>query len=273
MAWWLVLSYFGLIYLFTLTYWRIRCETGLALQWAFPVSEQYQMLLNLFGSKAFIGKGDDFASLTLLSAGRFLSRGYLPLVTAYSVESFRLGREAGVSRSHLAGAMGAAVVLGSVFYMVMQLSTAYFWGQNILEGGTTGGGQRVGSAIFAFRRLADYEARPGGPAGGERWAMAWGFAATIALSALRHRFLRFPLHPMGFVIGVTRGYRTWGMMMIAAIVKAAVLRIGGVRLYRRTIPLFLGIVLGHFVVAGMIWGTFASFGGERVRRAYPVWFG
>jgi hypothetical protein len=273
MDWWLILPYFGLIYLFTITYWRIRCETGLALQWAFPVSQQYQMLLDLFGSKAFIGRGNSFASLTMLSAGRFLSRGYLPLVSAYSVESFRLGTDAGIRRSHLAGVMGAAVILGTLFYVVMQLHTAYFWGQNVLEGGVTRGGQRVGSAIYAFGQLAHFQERPAGPVSGRAWAMAWGLAATVLLSALRHRFLRLPLHPLGFVIGVTRGYRTWGMMIIAGLVKAAALRIGGVRLYRRLIPLFLGIVIGHFVVAGMIWGTLASFGGERVRRAYPVWFG
>ena len=89
---------------------------------------------------------------------------------------------------------------------------------------------------------------------------------------LRHRFLRFPLHHLGFIIGTTRGYRAWGGLLIAAIVKALAVRVGGVGLYRRLIPAAIGVVLGHFVLAGGVWSLAAVFGGEAFRR-YRVWFG
>ena len=69
-----------------------------------------------------------------------------------------------------------------------------------------------------------------------------------------------------------RGYRTWASLGLAAIAKALALKIGGVGLYRRLIPAALGIVIGHFVMAGGLWSIVGSFGGEAF-RAYQVWFG
>jgi len=45
-----------------------------------------------------------------------------------------------------------------------------------------------------------------------------------------------------------------------------------VSLYRRLVPAAIGVVLGHFVVAGGLWSIAALFGGEAFRR-YQVWFG
>jgi hypothetical protein len=43
------------------------------------------------------------------------------------------------------------------------------------------------------------------------------------------------------------------------------------RSYHKLLPFFLGVAFGHFVVAGMLWGSFSAFGGEAF-RGYVVWF-
>jgi hypothetical protein len=55
------------------------------------------------------------------------------------------------------------------------------------------------------------------------------------------------------------------------IVKSAVLRLGGMRLYRQLLPFFLGLVLGHYFTAGVVWGSLSLI--NDMYRRYGVWFG
>ena len=44
----------------------------------------------------------------------------------------------------------------------------------------------------------------------------------------------------------------WCPFLIAWLLKSTIVRYGGQRLYRRLIPLFLGLVLGNYVI-GCVW--------------------
>lgn len=90
--------------------------------------------------------------------------------------------------------------------------------------------------------------------------MAGGAAITAGLMVLRYRFPEWPLHPIGFAAGpVYPVNRVVFPLFIAWAIKSAVVRIGGVRAYRSGRPFFIGLILGHFVGAGisfivdMIW--------------------
>ncbi len=278
-AWWwaagmspvTVLLFFGLVFVFALSYSRLRCEAGVPLQWAFPVTEQYRIPMAFFGSKAF-HTNHSFQNLTLMSVAWFIPRGYLSGLGAYQFEGLELAEQSKVSRDVMRTTLFLAVVLGTLISFVVQLSAYYQFGANFLEGGSHSGGMRVSSATYAFKMLARYSRSHEAPNTSESIAVVWGLLATLSLTFLRHQFLSFPIHPLGFVLGTVRGYRTWAALLLAAIVKALALRIGGVGLYRRLIPGALGVVLGHFVMAGGIWSIVGAFGGEAF-RAYQVWFG
>ena len=80
---------------------------------------------------------------------------------------------------------------------------------------------------------------------------AAGAAAMLALTWLRHRFLWWPLHPIGFPVGGTyMMFFAWSSMFIAWLLKLVILRYGGSALYRRLRPLFLGMVLGQVTSHG-----------------------
>ena len=83
---------------------------------------------------------------------------------------------------------------------------------------------------------------------------------------------QFPLHPMGYAMVTAYGDPLWGAFLVAWTVKVSVTRLGGIGLYRRLVPMFLGVTLGHFFTAGILWGALASLGAE-VFRGYGVWFG
>jgi hypothetical protein len=59
--------------------------------------------------------------------------------------------------------------------------------------------------------------------------------------------------------------------MLVWMIKTLILRIGGMRMYRKLIPLFLGIVIGHFFVAGVVWGSISIY--NEMYRYYVVHFG
>lgn len=271
MALWPALGIFFLVFTFTLSYSRLRAEAGVPIAWAYPVTEQHRVLYALFGSAPFEVNGS-FRNLTIMSLGWFVSRGYLTELGAYQFEGLDLSRRSEVSRREMVGTLLLAVVIGALASFAMQLHTYYQYGLNFLEGGVHSGGMRASSAAYAFKMLEGFAKSHDAPNLGENLAALWGVVATVGLMALRRAFPAFPIHPLGFVLGTVRGYRTWASLGLAAIAKALALKIGGVGLYRRLIPAALGIVIGHFVMAGGLWSIVGSFGGEAF-RAYQVWFG
>jgi len=263
--------FLGLILLGALTYARVRAQAGLPALWAFPCDQSTLMITDVFGSKLLKQFGG-VRNLTVFYMSWFLARGYLPNLSAYHFEGLHVARQSGIRHKEMIATLLLALVFGMAVSYWAQLDTYYAFGANFLEGGTHTGGTRVTAAIRGFTMLED-AAGPGiKPNLGKTIAILWGFTATIILTMLRLRFLRFPLHHLGFIIGTTRGFKVWGALLLVAIVKSLAVRIGGIGLYRRLIPGAIGVVLGHFVLAGGLWSIIAVFGGEAF-RAYQVWFG
>jgi hypothetical protein len=72
---------------------------------------------------------------------------------------------------------------------------------------------------------------------------------TVALMAMKMHFLGRPLHPVALPIACA-----WIMdaylpaVFIAWLIKAAIMRYGGLRLHRLALPFFLGLIVGSAVV-------------------------
>ena len=60
--------------------------------------------------------------------------------------------------------------------------------------------------------------------------------------------------------------------MTVWVAKTLILRYGGMRLYKQTVPFFLGLALGHFATAGIVWGIVGVLSGDAV-QGYNVYFG
>jgi len=69
---------------------------------------------------------------------------------------------------------------------------------------------------------------------------------------LRTYFSFCPFHPAGYVIGSSNwtGGWLWFSIFVNWLIKSILLRLGGIRLYRRAYPIFLGLVLGEFIIGG-----------------------
>jgi len=72
-----------------------------------------------------------------------------------------------------------------------------------------------------------------------------GVSVMAVLTLLRHRFPGWPLHPIGFAIMETLAIRrTIFSIFLVWLTKLILFRVGGIQLYRRGQPLFLGILVG-----------------------------
>ena len=78
-----------------------------------------------------------------------------------------------------------------------------------------------------------------------------GGGVMAMLLFLRHRFIWWPLHPIGFPIANTYTimWYGWFAIFLAWLVKSTVLRYGGPGTYRALMPFFLGLILGEFTTA------------------------
>jgi hypothetical protein len=176
-----------------------------------------------------------------------------------------------IKRSHLFAAVVFGLVAGVLIGYATHLTAYYTYGCNVLDGGTTQGGWRTRQALIEYERL---QARASGATPID-WAptiaRGVGFAVTSILLILRARCLRFPIHPMGLALAATFGYHTWFALFVAWLCKVLILRLGGARLYRTAAPAFLGLAVGHFVIAGAVWSLIGVFNEDAARR-YLVWF-
>ena len=92
-----------------------------------------------------------------------------------------------------------------------------------------------------------------------------GAAGTLLVAFMYHRLLWWPLHPIGCTTG-----SSWGIQMfllsifLGWLFKYIILKYGGLKAYRNTRPLFLGLILGEYVI-GAIWIIVGLFVGRGYR--------
>lgn len=100
-------------------------------------------------------------------------------------------------------------------------------------------------------------------------AAAFGAVILLALSALRQWFTWWPFHPIGYALATTSSLDYfWCPFFLAWVAKAVTLRYGGIQLYRRFLPFFLGLILGDYVVPSL-WGLGGMLTGNQQYMAFP----
>ena len=151
------------------------------------------------------------------------------------------------ARMTLAVAIAVIVVVGGSAY--------YAIASGYQTGAYNYGGIYSGYVRATFDKAVGYIRDPFGM---KRYLALWGLigVATTALNMLlRYIYPSFPLHPIGPVSATSYpANRTIFSIFFAWFAKAAILRIGGIGLYRKAAPYFFGMMLGYFVGVGISFG-------------------
>ncbi len=180
------------------------------------------------------------------------------------LEGFKIAERAPVSQKKMAIAMIVALLVATPVSFWAYLHLIYQHGAVRTEGYIIG----IGFETFE-RMLLPWLQQPHATDSIGLSFTAFASLFTLGLMFLRRQFIWFPFHPAGYALGLSAGMVwVWSAVCVGWIIKAVLLKFGGLRLYRKASPFFVGMILGDFLT-----GTFWSLVGAVFEiPVYRVWY-
>ena len=259
---------------FCVGYVRIRAETGIPMVWNYPLSQLKLSTVEVFGSDA-IGKKGEFRSQSVACSLTFLELGMHYSLVGAQLESYQLADEVGLRRSGMLRVVLLAIVVGLAASFWMHLTTYYDYGALVTEQATPQGGGRTMFAYWEYTRVTTWQTSPAPPDSGRQMAHLAGALITSVLVVLRYLWPHCPIHPLGYSMATApHGPVNWAPAFGAWLFKSTVLKLGGVRAYRRFLPAALGMALSHYFIAGIVFGIIAPLSPEahEALKSNVIWF-
>ncbi|MEZ8220301.1 hypothetical protein GG496_000468 [Candidatus Fervidibacteria bacterium JGI MDM2 JNZ-1-D12] len=249
MSWWLAMLFFAGYFLIAIGIARIRAQLGS------PVHDLHfsgpdRMLLFVSGSRNLSMR--DLCFLTIFGG---FNRAYRGHPMPHILEGMWLEKQLrdmqhrtrGTDKVEMRVAMKASVVgwlLGYGFGAWALLRASFQFGGRPWYG------------MEVFRQLDTYRYSPTGFGWASLFAILWGLTQTFLLSTLHNHF-NFPLHPAGFVVSGSWSMNLfWVSLFVAWLLKASLIRWGGLAMHRQATPFFMGLVLGDYLMGSFwsLWG-------------------
>lgn len=270
----LAIPFFLLVMFFALTYARIRAEAGVPQDFVYPYRLPQYMIINALGPRTMLGMGGA-RSVVILEVMSFLSRFHpTQIMTAFQTDILEISHQGRLQRRRLAAAVTLVFIAGMVFAFWGHFTTFYSLGLNVLEGNPRNADWRTFDTVGAFKDMVTRIETPTGPnTARTAWTIGGGLF-TLAMALARTVWLRFPLHPLGYVVALAYGPSTylWFPFLLVFLIKWALLKVGGIGSYRRLIPLFIGLVVGHYLFGGVAWPIISLFHDSAISQRYYTVF-
>ncbi len=225
-------------FLIALTVTRLRAEAGPPSHSLLFANPQ-DLMLATWGTRAF--RSGELTALALFFWFNRLNRNHpAPVI----MEGWRLTELIGAPFIKTAGLMSLMAVLSVVGCFALYPHLFY------REGAETRVGEVVWVGQDTFNRLAAWIGNPTLPDYWARSFVAGGFAFTLLLNTLYHRFPWWGLHPLGYLLGTSYAVDFyWLCLLIASTVKWLLLHYGGARTAQNATPFFIGLILGDSIVS------------------------
>jgi hypothetical protein len=227
------------------TWVRLRAETGLGF-FPYPLFLHQSIVVPL-GTAAFTPR-----EMIMIHAPHWAYHGggdSFEIVPGNALESMKIGDAAGLKMRPVILAMAAGFVVIVVLGAYLTLTGMYRYG--FLNTGP----RTIEHELNVYSwSLHDHFLNPAGSDVPGTIAMGAGALVTFLLGAMRLRFWWWPFHPIGYLAAHTWVmYMYWSPFMIGWIAKTLVVRYGGLRLYRATVPLAIGFIAGD-LMDEVLWG-------------------
>lgn len=240
---WVALLALGLSFSYMIAAARIRAETGNA--WLFgPDVDAYKLMTTTAGTSVYTG-----ADLTILAYLRsaIASFDLRCLSMPNQSDAYKMADLLGVHKRRLTVALLVAIALGTLISFAIALTIWYQYGA-----GAKTDTWRTYMGRQPFDQLSDALSTPVKTDLAGSLAVFAGFGITTTLMFLRSRFTWWVFHPVGYAMANTPTMgQVWMPFFIAWTIKVVVLRYGGIRLYRQSLPFFYGVIVGDFIAGGL----------------------
>jgi hypothetical protein len=240
---WFGLALIGGIVGYHVVWARLRAETGLGFL-IFPLQLQFIPRIP-FGTAAYRVK----EWVTTISARWAYTPGggsSFDVCAGNALETFKIADSAQMNKRRLSWVLLLGFVVALVVGIFVLLTGIYHYGWFGLEAYASGAlardAIRDGGRI-SFRLVTPWPPDPRGMT-----AMGVGAVFAVFLGMMRLRLWWWPFHPIGYMAATCWGmYWYWSAFLIGWAAKTVVLRYGGLRLYRATVPLAIGFIVGELL--------------------------
>ena len=189
--------------------------------------------------------------LSVFSMYFWFNRAYRSHQMPFQLEGFKMAERARINYTGIFWAMMIATVAGTIVAFWVILHLLYQYG----AASSTLGPPNV-PMIFGvepWSRMDGWLKAPEPPDMARLTAIIVGFCFTLLLNSLRMKLGWFPFHPVGYAVSSSWSmHLLWLPMFFAWIIKLVILRYGGLKLYRKALPFFLGVILGECIM-GSLW--------------------
>ncbi|MBD3182224.1 hypothetical protein GF312_08025 [Candidatus Poribacteria bacterium] len=236
MYWWVIPMYFGIYYIMGISITRVRAQLGPPTHEMFQATPQ-KVLVDVLGTRRL-----GVPTLTSFAMLWGFNRGYRAHPMPHVLEGFWLSEQTKASTIRLALAMLLAAILASAtaFWSFIEMSYR--------------NGASVNPPWGGFKHLQNWLFYASPPRTLEVSFMGVGAVVTLTLYLLRKRFLWITLHPAAFALTGSTWTLSWlwFSIFLSWLAKRLIIRHGGIKGYRKALPLFMGLLLGDYVIGG-IW--------------------
>ncbi|UCH33680.1 MAG: hypothetical protein JSV65_14065 [Armatimonadota bacterium] len=239
MSLWVAIAFFVIYFALALAVTRMRAEFGTPVHdlhftgpdWTMPV---------VTGQRFFSG-----SDLTVMSLYFWFNRAYRSHPMPHQLEGMYMTGRVGVARRSFSWALMIAAALGTLCAFWAMLHLMYSYGAQ--------GKSRMSFGAEGWNRLASWLESPQPAKWGATVAIGVGFVLAYLLELARVRWAAWPFHPLGFAVsGSWEMNLVWMPLFVAWLAKSILLRYGGLRLFRQSLPFFFGLILGQFVVGSIL---------------------
>ena len=260
MSLWVVPIFFGIYLLLGTMIARLRAELGFLVHdfhWA--QIDPHHLIVAAFGTRR-LGAG----TLTVFTLYMHFSRANRTHPMPEQLEALKISERQNINPRHTAIAILLATLIGAVTIFWLLLDNYYRHGAE--------SGYYMGPTIqwgHFYNRLEGWLTAPQEPDQSALAFMGGGLGVTVLLMFLRARFIWWSLHPLGYVMASSWGmWNLWCCLFVTWVLKAAILRYGGLNAYRRAIPFFLGLALGDYM-AGSLWSILSILTDTPLYQFFP----
>jgi hypothetical protein len=256
--WRVLVPFLALAFVLFVGLTRVVVETGLAEGVA--ASFAPGSVVSWFGTYAFGPSG-----LTALGLSYVWCSDIRTFVLASAAHGLKLADFRGESKRGLLWAMLIGIAVGAGCAIWVTLVLAYRHGAVTLDQWFM-----VEGPQWPYRWVEQKIRDPSNPHQAGRLVGGIGAAVMLAMMMLRISYSWWPLHPMGFAVGsVWIMDELWFTCALTWLLKWLIVRWGGLRTYAALRPVFLGLILGQFVCAGL-WLIIDAFTGMRQNMVFWI---
>ncbi len=243
MAYTIVPFFFLIYFIVAIMVTRIRAELGFLVHWLHLASPHYT-LVSFLGTRRL-----GTSNLTAFTMFRFFNRGYRSHPMPHQLEGFKLASHSKIDlKKMFIGIMLASIITAiATFWFMLDLSYRHGADSGYFDVWATGLGRE------AFNQLQNWINYPTSVNLSDLLAMSGGAAFVLVVMSIRTRLFWWPLHPLPYAMAGSWGmFNLWCPLFVAFLAKWTILKIGGLRSYRKAVPFFLGLALGDYAIGSIL---------------------